>query len=402
MQDALLLVALFGILTSSVYLGLVLVAAWRFRRRAGSSAAEVAPWAHMPAVTLLKPLHGMESRLRENLESFFRQDYPAYEIVFGVRDADDPAISVVHEVARRYPRVPVKVTFSGVPDWPNAKVHNLQRMLHVASHDVLVISDSDVQVVPDYVRAVTRPLLDREVGLVTCLYRGVPSGGMWSHLEAMGMSVELTSGVLVANMLEGMKFALGPTMATRRDCLAAIGGFQTLAEYLADDYVLGNLVHAAGYRVVLSDHVIEHHVINRSLFSSLAHQVRWAKSTRRSRPKGHFGAGLTYSVPFALLGFGVALADGEPLFASALLAAGVLNRVFQCFAIGYGVVGDRYSRSACLLYPMRDLLGFLLWATSFVGGSHTTWRGVRYRIHPGGRMVPEPQISLNESERTAA
>ncbi len=398
MHEVWLLVALAGLLTSTVYLGLVLVAARRFRRRTRQAAVvEPQRW---PAVTLLKPLHGMEPCLRENLESFFRQDYPEFEIVFGARHADDPALSVVGEISRRYPHVPVKIVFSGEPPWPNAKVFNLHRMLRSASHPVLVISDSDVQVTPGYLRAVARPLLAPEVGMVTCVYRGVPTGGLWSPLEAMGMSVEFTSGVLVADMLEGMKFALGPTMATRRDCLEKIGGFAALADYLADDYVLGNRLHAAGYRVVLSEHIIEHHVIDRSFFGSFTHQVRWAKSTRRSRPKGHLGTGLTYAMPFALLGFAAAL-PARPRLACMLLAVGLLNRAVQCLIVGWGVVCDPLCRSAFLLYPLRDLLGFVYWASSFLTGSRTIWRGIHYRIQPGGRMVREPIATVTGSQHAA-
>jgi ceramide glucosyltransferase len=335
----------------------------------------------------------MEPHLCKSLESFFRQDYPHYEIIFGVRDAADPALSVVRELSARYPDITVKIALSGEPRWPNAKVYNLQKMVESASHSLLVISDSDVHVTPEYLREVTRPLLDPSVGMVTCLYRGVHTGGLWSRLEALGMSVEMTSGVLVADMMEGMKFALGPTMATRRDCLEAAGGFTGLSDYLADDYVLGNRIHAAGYKVVLSEHVIEHLVVNQSMFSSLQHQVRWAKSTRRSRPKGHIGTGLTFAVPFALLGLATAAVSGSRGLGLTIFAAGMLNRAVQCLVVGWGVVRDPEGRRSFWLYPFRDLLGFIFWAASFVTSSRTTWRGDRYRLQPGGRMVREPKVT---------
>ena len=386
MYDVLLFAALFGLLTSTVYLGMVLSASLRYCRMRGKHEDHPAA---LPPATLLKPLHGMEPHLRENLESFFRQDYPHYEIVFGMRSPDDPALNVVREISLRYPQIQVKTVFSGEPPWPNAKVYNLDQMLTAANYDLLVISDSDVHVEPNYLRDVTRPLLNPEIGMVTCLYRGVNTGGLWSRLEALGMSVELTSGVLVADMLEGMKFALGPTMATRRDALNAIGGMPKLADYLADDFVLGQLIDAAGYKVVLSGHVIDHMVINRSLYSSLQHQVRWAKSTRRSRPKGHVGTGLTFCVPFALLGFIAALLHHSPVLAGAILAMGVANRALQCLAVGWGVVRDNTARQTFWLYPIRDLLGFAFWAASFLGSRTLTWRGSRYRLEPGGRMIRE-------------
>jgi len=405
MYDVLLFAALLGLLTSSAYLAMVLVAARRFRRanRVAAAAQTASPPQALSPVTLLKPLHGMEPHLRQNLESFFQQDYPAYEIVFGVRNANDPALAVVRELAARYPGVVVRTILSGDPAWPNAKVHNLHNMLAAASHNLLVISDSDARVEPGYLRAVTAPLATPEVGLVTCLYRGVHNGGLWGRLEALGMSVELTSGVLVADMLEGMKFALGPTMATRRDCLEKIGGFAGISDYLADDYVLGNRMHAAGYRVVLSHHVIEHMVVNRSLFGSFQHQIRWAKSTRRSRPKGHIGAGLTFTMPYALLGFGAALVLGHTAAAWMILAAGVLNRALQSAVVGWGVVRDPQARSLLWLYPVRDLLGFSYWAASFLGGNSTTWRGDRYLIQPGGRMVRETRLAaMAGSQQDAA
>ena len=385
MYDVILFIALFGLLTSTVYLGMVLVASVRFCR----SRRNLDVPSDLPPATLLKPLHGMEPHLRENLESFFRQDYPQFEIVFGMRTPDDPALNVVREISLRYPHVQVKTAFSGEPPWPNAKVYNLDQMLTAAQYDLLVISDSDVHVEPNYLRDVTRPLLNPEIGMVTCLYRGVNTGGVWSRLEALGMSVEMTSGVLVADMLEGMKFALGPTMATRRDAINAIGGMPKLADYLADDFVLGSMIDACGYKVVLSDHVIDHMVINRSLYSSLQHQVRWAKSTRRSRPKGHLGTGLTFCVPFALLGAAAALLHHSPVLAVSILAMGVANRALQCLAVGWGVVRDNTARQTFWLYPIRDLLGFAFWAASFLGSRHLVWRGSRYRLEPGGRMIRE-------------
>jgi ceramide glucosyltransferase len=403
MVYALLFVACAGLLTSTVYLGLVMVAAVRFRRNSRSNVGSAAD-AALPAVTLLKPLHGMEPRLRQNLESFFRQDYPNFEIIFGVRHSDDPALTAVCELSRRYSQVPVKIVLSGEPQWPNAKVFNLHAMLAKASHPLLVISDSDVRVVPTYLREVTRPLLDPLVGMVTCLYRGVHTGGLWSRLEALGMSVEMTSGVLAADMLEGMRFALGPTMATRRDALERAGGFAGLGDYFADDYVLGNRIDAAGYRVVLSDHVIDHLVVNRSLLSSLQHQIRWAKSTRRSRPKGHVGTGLTYAMPFAVLGLLVALAAGHPLLGAAIFAVGILNRLLQCVVVGWTVVRDPEVRRWFWIYPTRDLLGFVFWVASFLGSDRTMWRGALYRLQPGGRMVREPAIAgaIRSSEHSAA
>src|SRR5437667_2865939 len=262
----------------------------------------------------------MEPQLDGNLKSFFLQDYPDFEIIFGARHGTDPALRIVESLQQKYPHVRTRIVLSGEPVWPNAKVFALDKMLALAAAPYVVITDSDVCVSRGCLKAVVAPLLDTKVGVVTCLYRGVAAGGFWSVLEALGMSIEMPSGVLVARMLEGMKFALGPTMATRKDVLDAVGGIAALGQYCADDYVLGNLAHNSGLKVVLSDHVVHHVAMNTSMMASLTHQVRWMRSTRFSRSAGHVGTGLTYAMPFALLG----LAAGT-LAHNWILAAGLFG-----------------------------------------------------------------------------
>ncbi len=385
MLTALMWMAVAGLTGSGIYLGLVLLAAGRFT---GSKRAvpEINSW---PGVSLLKPLYGDEPRLRENLESFFRLRYPKFEIIFGARNASDPALRVVNELRREYSWVSVAVVLAGEPDRPNAKVCAMTKMVAEAEYDFLIISDSDVHVEQNYIQSVVHPLLDPAVGLVTCLYRGVPTGGLWSRLEAMGMSVEMTSGVLVADMLEGMKFALGPTMATRKDALAKIGGMGALADYCSDDYVLGQFIAEKGMEVVLSQHVVDHVVLNTSMRSSLLHQARWMKSTRCSRPLGHVGTGMTFAAPFGVIGCVAGVLGGHVGLGVAMLALGIANRIVQALVVGWGVVRDRESLRYCWLYPLRDLLGFALWAWSFVGGRTIRWRGQKYRLLSGGQMVRE-------------
>lgn len=379
----LLAVSLAGLCSCTIFLLLVVTAAVRFRARKKRSAAAVRPY---PPVTLLKPLCGLEPRLEANLESFFRQDYPRFEIVFGARHEHDPALALVSQLSRRYPDVPVRIVLAGEPDRANAKVCSLEKMVAAASSDYLVISDSDVAVTPDYLQEVVRPLLDPRVGLVTCLYRGVPSGGIWSRLEALGMSVEMPAGVLVAHMLEGMRFALGPTMATRRDVLDSLGGIGILAEYCADDYVLGKKVAESGRTVVLSSHPVDHIVLNGSCKDSMLHQVRWMKSTRFSRPAGHVGSGLTFAMPFGLLGLAAGIALHNWVLGAALLGVAVLNRMALAVGTGWSVVGDRRALRDCWLYPLRDLMGFGFWAASFLGTT-IVWRDQQYRLEKEGRMV---------------
>ena len=379
---ALLLVAAAGLLASSVFVVLMIVAAAHHLRRQ-PEAAMPSDW---PAVTLLKPLHGLEPDLEANLESFFTQDYPDFEVIFGARDQADPALAVVRQLHKKYPKVKAKIVTSGNPDRPNAKICSLETMYVQATTSYLVISDSDVHVDPSYLREVVRPLIDERVGLVTCLYRGVPTGGAWSTLEALGMSVEMTSGVLVANMLEGMQFALGPTMAVRKDALEKAGGMGALADYCADDYVLGKRVFEAGYAVLLSKHAIDHVVINRTFRESVLHQVRWMKSTRFSRPAGHIGAGLTYAMPFGVLGLIAAVSAGHIVLGAGLFAGAALNRLVMAIVAGWLVVRDPRSFKYCWLYPVRDFTGFCYWCASFFGNT-IVWRNETYRLERDGKMV---------------
>jgi ceramide glucosyltransferase len=382
------ILAAVGTFTSTIFLGLVFVAVARFRRSLTDKMRLVAelPDSSLPFVSILKPLHGMEPRLRETLRSFFQQQYPAYEIVFGARSAEDAALAVVAELMKEFPSIPVKMVYSGSPQWPNAKVFSLEKMLAEAKSEYAIISDSDVTVAPEYLRNVTAPLLDPKTGLVTCVYRGVAVNGGWAVIEALGMSVDMTSGVLLADMLEGMKFALGPTMATRKDVLAKIGGIAATADFYSDDFELGRMVAKAGYHVELSHHVIEHMVVDSEFGPSLEHQLRWMKSTRFSRPLGHVGSGLTFAVPFGILGLIGGALMGAPAAGLVLFVWSLLNRIMQSVTVGWLVVRDRKSASLCWLYPVRDLFGFLLWVLSFTGGDFE-WRGEKYQFQKGGRIV---------------
>ena len=374
MLKFLLVLGLFGSLTSTTYLALVLVAALRFRRR-----PKAAPM-NTPPVSVLKPLHGAEPGLREYLEGFFQLDYPEFEILFCARYEADPGLLIARELSGKYPHVPVRFLTSGEPPWPNAKCYSLREMKNVARHDILVITDSDVRVNPGYLRAVVEPFRDENTRLVTCIYRGVAGqGGFWARLEALGMSVEMTSGVLVAEMLEGMRFALGPSMAVRKRCVDQIGGFEKLGNYLAEDFVLGNLVAKKGNTVVLSSHIIDHCIVNKKFRKSLAHQWNWMKSTRFSRPKGHLGTGLTFGIPFGLLVLMTAALLGRPGLGLAAFAWTFFARVAQSMLVGGMVVKDREAVRLAWLYPLRDLLGSLLWMASYAS-RRVGWRDDLYEL----------------------
>ena len=372
-------VAIVGTCSSTVFLVLVLLGVRKFHADARRAARQAAEIRELPPVSILKPLHNIEVRLKENLESFFRQDYPHYEIIFAVDREDNTALPVVREVCALYPQIPSKIVITGDPPWPNPPAYAFYRMSEVAAHGILATSDSDVDVSPNYLREIVPPLLEPAVGMLTCVYRGKNVAGFWSGLTAIGMSVEMTAGVLVANLLEGIKFGLGPTIALRRDALERVGGYSATAECLANDFVIGNLISKAGYRVVLSRNIIDH-VVNHPTFGSMwNNQLRWAKSTRRSRPKGHLGSGLTYAMPYGILGYVIAALLGHPGLGASLLGMAVLNRVIETWAVGWGVVRDPRARQAPWLYPLRDLVGFAVWCASY-SSPQITWRGRRYEI----------------------
>jgi ceramide glucosyltransferase len=331
----------------------------------------------------------MEPQLERNLESFFEQTYAGeFELIFCAKDENDAALQLAKRVSVRFPGVQARFVVAGETSYTNAKVWSLQQIAYLARHDLLIVSDSDVEVGSDYVSSVVAPFADLEVGCVTCLYRGKPTGGIWSRLEGLGMSVEMTSGVVTANLLEGMKFALGPTMSVRKEALEQIGGFQAFADYCSDDFLLGNRIAEKGWRVVLSNYVIDHVIQNRSFSDSVRHQVRWMKSTRFSRPKGHFGTGLTFAMPFGILAAIVGAAMQHASLGFALLAWAVLGRMLQSASVGWLMVRDKRAVVDAWLYPLRDLMGFFFWAASY-GNSEILWRGQTYTLTEDGKMIPK-------------
>jgi ceramide glucosyltransferase len=371
-------IAVAGTASSAVFLGLVLLGVIRFRADVREQFRSVPDEARLPAVSVLKPVHGLEARLKENIESFFRQDYPVYEILFAADEADDPALSVVREVCARYPHIRTRILVTGTP-WPNPVVYSFHSLAEAATHEILVTTDSDVEVGPHYLREIVPPLLDPQVGMVTCVYRGKNAAGFFSGLTAIGMSVEMTAGVLVANLLEGMKFGLGPTTVVRKDSLASIGGYTALRDYIAYDFAIGNLMAKAGYRVVLSGHIIDHVVNQKSFRRMWQNQLRWAQTTRYSRPKGHFGSGLIFAMPYGILGFLAAAALGHWGIGVLLLAVAVVNRLAEAWLVGWMVVRDPQVRRAPWLYPLRDLLGFLVWFASYLRLRYV-WRDSRFEL----------------------
>ncbi|HSY97158.1 MAG TPA: bacteriohopanetetrol glucosamine biosynthesis glycosyltransferase HpnI [Steroidobacteraceae bacterium] len=340
----------------------------------------------LPPVTMLKPLCGAEPGLYEHLRSFCRQDYPEFQIVCGVRDPDDPACELVKRLAAEFPAVPIDLVINPELHGGNLKISNLINMLPYARHDVLAMSDSDAFVGSDYLGSVTAPLLDRGVGLVTCLYRGAPTPEIWSRLGAMYINEWYMPSVLVAWLFGHQGYVSGQTTCMRRDTLQAIGGLTPLANHLADDHRLGELVRAAGQRIVLSPYVVqgEHH--EPSLDSLVRHELRWLRTIRVLRPRSFRFIFITFSLPLAALGIAAAApaslhsTAAWALFGTTLAARSVLHFVHRLRA-------DPNPLADLWLLPVRDGLMCWVWLRSFFT-SHVTWRGSQFAVGADGVMRP--------------
>lgn len=342
----------------------------------------------VPAVTLLKPLCGAEPGLYAQLRSFCVQDYREYQIVFGVRDPADPALAVVQRLRAEFPRLPIDLVVNPQLHGSNYKVSNLINMVAQARHDVLAIADSDTSVTADYLRCVTAPLLDHRVGLVTCLYRDVPTAGVWSRLGAMYINEWYMPSVLLARLFGHDRYASGQTLCLRRQTLRAIGGFEAIANHLADDYRLGELVCAQRLKIVLSPTAVdaEHH--ERDLGSLMHHELRWMRTIRPLRPRSFRLLFLSFTLPLAVTGFLLALA-AHALSGGiwALLGIAALTRLALHFAHRTGGHGSFWSD--LWLIPVRDALLSGIWLLSFFG-SRITWRGGEFDVDADGIMHRSP------------
>ena len=330
---------------------------------------------HTP-ISILKPLAGLDLDLESNLRTFFEQDYPAFEILFAVRHEGDPAVPVVARLQREYATVPSRLLITGEPPYPNAKVFSLDRMLSAAANDLVVMSDSDIRVTPDMLRTIAAEFQDEFLGVATCPYRAVPGPSLWSRLEATGMNTDFWGGALVARMLEGMRFAVGPTIAARRRVLQSIGGMDRVKDYLAEDFVIGKFAAEAGHSVILSSYVIEHHIGSSTLSENMTHRLRWARSTRRSRPAGYVGQLFTMPLPLALLVWAFS-PSWWPVVPVALALRGLAAYSVSSRAL--------HARLNWFLVPLEDLIGFFFWIAGFFGTS-ISWRGRRYRLFADGRF----------------
>lgn len=341
-----------------------------------------------PPITILKPICGLDIDTYENFASFCHQDYPEYQIIFGVRDERDPSVEVVKKIIADFPDLDIRLVVSDRTIGTNLKVSNLANAEAKAKYSLLLLADSDVRVGSDYLRRVIQPMRDPGVGVVTCLYRPLVRGWV-AIFEAVGISTDYLAGVLVARSLEGMNFALGPTIAIRKSVLESIGGFLAIADYLADDYQLGYLPAQAGYKVVLSDYVIDHAIATESLVDLIDRQTRWNCCSRVSRPWGYLGLIFTHGTAISLL---FLIATFGSLFGWVIAGLTWNTRLIMAWVVGVRSLKDPVTRKFLWLVPLRDLISFALWCYSLVGDTFE-WRGRRLKLTRGGKLVPLPADS---------
>jgi ceramide glucosyltransferase len=363
---------------SLVYCALIVIATRRFL-----SACPPAPGSQ-PPISILKPLCGHDDGLEDNLRGFFLQDYPEYEVLFGVHRRDDPAVPVAEKIINEFSgRISARLVVTGESPIPNAKAFSLNRLVREARHGILVMSDSDVRVTPFLLARLAQEFQEQRTGLISCPYRAVPGKSLWSRLEAIGMNTELLGGVLVARMIEGMRFALGCTVAVRRSVLEEMGGFGYLQEFLAEDFVIGQRAAELGHGVLLSSYVIEHRIGSQGIMRNLGHRLRWARSTRRSRPVGYWGQIFTYPLPWALL----LCAAYHSAWPAVLLTLAL--RGSAAIATARYVVRDPITQKQWWLLPLQDLIGFLIWISGFVGDT-IVWRDRKCTVLRDGRLHVNP------------
>jgi len=374
--EALIIVGL-GASTFLYLLGLYSAHEFFSRRKAAPAGG------NLPPVTVLKPLKGVDVELHENLVSLCRQRYDRFQILLGVADPADPAVLLARRLQQEYPDVDIELVVDSRVYGTNYKVSNLHNMMQRAKHEVIVLADSDIRVGPDYLRRVVAPLSDPRVGLTTCLYRAVNRGGLPTLVESLFIHTDFDALVMVARKVEKSTYAFGATIALRRQVLDEIGGFLPLANYLADDYQLGNRVAARGYELALSDEIVDTVIAVGSWRRLFDHQLRWARTYRISRPGGYFGSILTHGTFWALLN--VLYHHFSPL--SCLISLAALSvRYFWAAAMSWHYLRANTSPLAMLLVAPKDLFVSMVWFLAFAGNT-VAWSGRHFRVLRSGEMV---------------
>lgn len=374
-RDAVLLLAAVPL----AYYVAATVAALRFFRR--ERAKDLADFT--PPVSLLKPLRGVDFGSYENFASFCEQNYPDYEILFGVNDAADPAVPLIRRVIAEFPDKNIRLHIGSEEPGANRKVAKLVSLAREARHEILVLSDGDVRVGPNYLREVVAPLAGEKTGAVTSFYRGIAEKNLGAELEAIGASSDFFSGVLMADWMEGITFALGASIVTTKTWLAKIGGFEGFADMLADDYELGNRIAKAGGKVLLSREAVWTMYPAQTARGFWEHQVRWARTVRVCRPASYFGLIFTQGLPWALL---AALVAPAKWIGAAYLLTYLVLRLVMAWSVGVWGVGDEILRRKLWLVPLRDAIHFVVWLASFAS-NRITWGGIEY-VMRDRKMVP--------------
>ncbi len=374
----LLLVLLPFCLVSAWYYSYAIYAGRRFSKKVSRTASRD----FHPAVSVIKPLCGLDFNIYQNLASFCQQIYPKYQIIFGVQNPLDPCISVVKQIIHDYSDLDLQLVISDVSIGANQKVNNLANAAAQAKYPILVLADSDVRVGPNYLQQIVQPLQDPTVGAVTCLYRPITKGVV-ANFEALGISTDYLASVIVAHRLEGLQFTLGPTVVVRASAFESVGGFVAIADYLADDFQIGFLLAQANYKVVLSEYIIDHLITTESWKDLVQRQVRWHLCTRVSRPWGYLGLLFTHGTVTSL---GVVVATSGAWQAWVLLALIWSLRLGMAQTVGVTVLKEPMAKRAIWLVPMRDFVSFAIWCYAWFI-RQIEWRGKVYRLAKGGKLV---------------
>ena len=380
---------------SIAYYLLCLLAARRFFAQARSPSTPPTPGTSpaRPPASVLVPLCGVDFEAYENYASLCRQNYPTFQIVFGVQDRADSSIAVIRRLMADFPSVDIELVIGRDVVGHNPKINNLHNMLPYAQYDVLIIADSDVRVRPDYLETIASPLADSALGLTTCFYRAGTAPNLGARLEAVGISAEFAPGVLTADMLEGLSFALGATMATTRQTLEAIGGFAALADYLADDYILGHLIHKQGLPLRLLPYTVDTLFPPGTIQKMITHQIRWARGIHACRPWGHWGSLVSHGLVLSSLN--VLFQGASPFSLGLLVLTGAL-RLAMAWYVGVVGLNDSLLKQYFWLIPLRDIFSFCFWWAA-LAGKEVNWRGKRYTLVADGKIRPVVPRTSNSS-----
>lgn len=373
LRDLILLLAIGPLVFYALVIGFAFAYFQRGKRE------PVAQSGYTPAASILKPVRGLDCEAYENFASFCTQAYPAYEVLFCVNGPDDPAVPIIKKIQRDFPECDVRLLLGAPPIGASGKVNKLCRLVQEAKYDLLVISDSDVRVKPNYLCDVAAPLADPKVGAITVFFRSLISGGLGGTLDAAGSAVEFAASALLARKLEGIHFTLGATMATTKRILSEIGGFEALANHYVDDYELGRRIAGKGYRVELAATPVSMVYPCESLRQFFRHELRWTIGLRNVRPGGHAALAFTFGLPWTMLAMLVAPSSA---LAGAYAFAYLALRSVVYLTVGIWGLQDPVVRKNWWLVPLRDAINFCVWVASFFS-SQICWRGLNFRVSKG-------------------